>query len=537
MRYEPANPPPLSRHCVEIKLRTLRTITQDTPTSPRPQSSLSATPDASDPAYIEACFQEHLRGEHRAYHDLIQDGGQPSHRPDDTGFDIINEPGEYAEIISYWTDNWRDSGRFVFRSQLSRWEDFRGYQDRVRRRFWKPEWFQKQVQFVRRYRQDKGLEGDICMLQNRKEQSRLDDWKEFQFYEYRTADAYMRDMKRAEADYKASEIRLQAAIDANLPAEEIEVKRMFGVGHDEARRGTAEADLKRQAVLLKWIDEQLPIIASECRQLGPRSETRGDHQSSSTSTHLGKRKRSMKETTDLAISRRKLARSCRGRENNQHTPNSVASPVINANNQNSTLAALAQQHPQRGKKVAHSRREPTLPNVTATSFRPRRAIARKNCQSAEKGATASSASHAWKISGPSQKNPSPKQAKSSGARGRAKQTTVQAQSRRLQVRRGQAAAHDASRRSPRPVNSAGVSKSRAKDSKVRGEKNVRPPHTNAQGRDGQPTLRQEEHVRKIETDRGGKKVSPGSRKKSISIDESVRRSQRISRMPVIRYSK
>lgn len=42
---------------------------------------LSPTPDLNDPAENEAYFQECLRGEHKAYHDLIRDGGQPSHPP------------------------------------------------------------------------------------------------------------------------------------------------------------------------------------------------------------------------------------------------------------------------------------------------------------------------------------------------------------------------------------------------------------------------------------------------------------------------
>ena len=38
----------------------------------------------------------------------MQGGGQPSHRPNDADFDITNEPGGYADIISYWTDGWPD---------------------------------------------------------------------------------------------------------------------------------------------------------------------------------------------------------------------------------------------------------------------------------------------------------------------------------------------------------------------------------------------------------------------------------------------
>lgn len=66
----------------------------------------------------------------------------------------------------------------------------------------KPKWFENYGQFVRDYRRNKGLQDDVCLHQNRKEQSRLDDWKEFQFREYRKADGFIREIEHAEEELK-----------------------------------------------------------------------------------------------------------------------------------------------------------------------------------------------------------------------------------------------------------------------------------------------------------------------------------------------
>lgn len=118
------------------------------------------------------------------------------------------------------------------------------------------------------------------MLQDRKEQNRLDDWKEFQFREYKKADGFIKDMENAAKDKKVSEGRLHAAIAAGKSANEKQSMKEHGVIVHEARRGTAEIKLKRQNMYLKWIDEQLPIISYECQASGMRSETRNHHQSS-----------------------------------------------------------------------------------------------------------------------------------------------------------------------------------------------------------------------------------------------------------------
>lgn len=107
------------------------------------------------------------------------------------------------------------------------------------------------------------MEGDICLLQDRKEQSRLEDWKEFQYWEYRKADGLVEEMDHYAEGVKRQEKRLQAAIDAGRPADEIKMIREDTLAIMKGRRGGAEIELERRNVLLKWIDEQLPIIASE----------------------------------------------------------------------------------------------------------------------------------------------------------------------------------------------------------------------------------------------------------------------------------
>jgi len=249
-------------------------------------------------------------------------------------------------------------------------------------------------QFVRQYLREKGLQGDVCLLQNRKEQSRLDDWKEFQFREYRKADGFIREMERAGEDLKVSESRLQAAIDAGRPADKIEWIKGQGVAIHKARRGTAELELKRHAVFLKWMDEQLPIIASDIR-----SEIGDNLQLSSISTHLGKRKRSTEDAMDRTAGQRKISKShhvtdSRRKGELEKGPGSTVSPAINTDSQSSKLVDLLQHHIpdhqlRRSKRIANSRREETIPSLAA-ALRPGGSSTVKDGQTIEKRVAAPS---------------------------------------------------------------------------------------------------------------------------------------------------
>jgi hypothetical protein len=96
------------------------------------------------------------------------------------------------------------------------------------------------------------------------------------------------------------------AIDECWPVEKIRWIREHTLAITKGRRGGAEIDLQRQNVLLKWIDEQLPIIASECQRSVIGTQATNDCRSASISTNLGKRKRSSDQTCHVKNSRRRV---------------------------------------------------------------------------------------------------------------------------------------------------------------------------------------------------------------------------------------
>ncbi|CAK3830261.1 Hypothetical predicted protein [Lecanosticta acicola] len=271
------------------------------PTTGKSRLSQSPTPEADDPVTAEEYRLQSLNEEHRAYHSLLQAGGRPSHRPHDDGFDYLNEP--QTGIIWYWitTCPFREC---IFQEQRAHWEKFREHQDFRRARFWKPRWFGEFARHVALYRQQKGFEGQIDLLLDRKQQSQQQDWAEFQYWEHKKADRLVQRRELDADGIERQEKTLQIAINAGEPAEKIEAIR----NHLEILRGRhsgAERDLQRQTVLLNWIDGQLPMIASECQGSLSVTNSTKDYHSPSNSASSGKRKRSTEQTGDVDYSDRR----------------------------------------------------------------------------------------------------------------------------------------------------------------------------------------------------------------------------------------
>ncbi|KAK4983192.1 hypothetical protein LTR66_008922 [Elasticomyces elasticus] len=368
-------------HLTAEHVEKLRNIASRPATETIPRSSSVETRDPED------LKEDFLHQEKEARDALTLDGGRPSH-PIDSGFDILKEPGQYAEIISYWSRG--GSGWPMFRDQFGIWKEFREYQERVRQSRTDPERFAKYAQYVRDYRCEKGLEGDVELHQDRKKQSRLDDWKEYQFYQLRTADRSTRAMKYAEAELELERKRLHAAVEAGQSAQSVAWIKEWGIAYWQGRRGTARRELEERNVLLKWIDQQLPTIASECGSL-----TRGSkpfHRSDSTEARavsegprLGymaaenlshqpdpartsrKRKRSREESALHPSIPPKVKRpnaatnACEAREFDAIS-NAPTSPDIHAGSRDGEHSALPQQQdhaaqPRRSQRIAKLKQE------------------------------------------------------------------------------------------------------------------------------------------------------------------------------------
>ncbi|KAK4974078.1 hypothetical protein LTR66_011091 [Elasticomyces elasticus] len=380
----------------------LRNIASTPATESISRSSSVETPGPEDwEDYKEDC----LREEKEARDALILDGGRPSH-PFDSGFDILKDPGQYAEMISYWTGGWSNegSGWGIFCAQLGVWRKFRKWQEFQRQDPKDSERFSKYARFVRDYRRKKGLEGDIELHEDPKKQNWLDDWKEYQLYQLRTADRFTRAMKRAEMELELAQKELQAAVEANQPPQSIELIKDFGIAYWQGRKGTAIMDLAEHDILLRWIDQQLPTIAQECGSFNQGSKpfhrsdsaeartvlevTHLDHEAAGCirhqpepAQHTRKRKRSTDDSTlcpSVPLKAKKsntATKICEGREPSaiSNAPAFLDQRADNRGRERS--AALQQQNhaaqPRRSQRIAKLKKEaPVLDLGAVPSFGP-----------------------------------------------------------------------------------------------------------------------------------------------------------------------
>lgn len=155
-------------------------------------------PDPNNPTAI----QEDLQRERESFNTLADEGGVPSH-PVELGFDVLDDPREYKDIISYW-QSWPKTDRLLFGAQLGRWRRFREFQQKIRQYHIQRGTFSAYQQKVHERRCRHGLEGQTTPHGDRDEQSKLDNWMEYQDYEYAI-------LEKFEKDIKDTQVRLDAA--------------------------------------------------------------------------------------------------------------------------------------------------------------------------------------------------------------------------------------------------------------------------------------------------------------------------------------
>ncbi len=202
-------------------------------------------------------------GAYEQYDTLLQMGGRPTRsiNPDPGVWDPVKVNVEEVHVLNHWSV---ESGRL--QDELDRWRHFREFQQRNRA---KPETFPRYQEHVLKYRQGNGIEGIVQLHLQPEEQTKLDEWKEYQFYEHRKLGRLQRIVKRAQETAESARNRFDAA-------ESDESKDAI---HDalliyQGRLRSAELNVERLNELLDWIEGQFPLIISE----GPVSsqETGGE---------------------------------------------------------------------------------------------------------------------------------------------------------------------------------------------------------------------------------------------------------------------
>lgn len=174
--------------------------------------------------------------------------GCPPCYPPDVDLTTRNVPDKFQAIVGYWMAVlWGDD--VVLRAQLRDYQEFLASQRDTRRRFGK-KWFSRFEDAVRERRQRHGLRGDVHLLLDPRQQSRLQNWVEFQNYHLKALEGFTAEQDKVQQ--QLDDARKQAG-DGSTP-----VTRRVGpsIGGLEYTLVYFRRMIERRNVLLDWIERQ-----------------------------------------------------------------------------------------------------------------------------------------------------------------------------------------------------------------------------------------------------------------------------------------
>ena len=217
-----------------------------TSTSPSSHFATPPLPDDDDPAEVERV----LRIELEAYNALVDEGGRPSH-PIGPNFDILDEPGDYKEIITYWQGH---TSRLLFTCQLEHWRKFRRCQQVTRQYHLQRGALSVYEEDIRELRQKFGLAGNFETHQQLDRQSELTDWMEYQYYELWNFEKSRKKLEAIQEKLNVEQTRLR---EAGLP----EVEEVCDLG--PCAVGIKITEEKREAFQKRLLAEKELKFAQE----------------------------------------------------------------------------------------------------------------------------------------------------------------------------------------------------------------------------------------------------------------------------------
>ncbi|PGH06410.1 hypothetical protein GX51_02422 [Blastomyces parvus] len=230
----------LDATALEEKLRNLsRTDARRRSTS----TESELTTQSPDPE-IEAIRAKRRADNLRDYNYLIERGGRPAF-PLELAQANTNDFGEHLEMIEYWGQ--------IYLGQRNQWVAFLTHQMRKRRSVTR---FTKYQQAVHDYRKKEGIEGDIQLHFDEKQQSKMDTWKEYHYHQHR----FLPPMReKAEADRKQRE---QDIADWDAGKRNPRIPEDMGWIHHV--RTLDESNLDKYMGWIRWIESEFPKIEQEC---------------------------------------------------------------------------------------------------------------------------------------------------------------------------------------------------------------------------------------------------------------------------------
>lgn len=182
--------------------------------------------------------------------------------------------------MSYW-QSLEGTGRLVLTAQLSNWRAFCEFQDRTRQYYLKRGAFPNFVDDARDRRRRHGLEGDVHLLPDPKQQSRLGNWIEFQNYHLML---YEREEMEVEGERKKWDA---ARNESERPGLE-DVRHLDFL---KKKMKYSEGRLEEHEKMLRWIEQQRKAMVAEQTASVYATECHELSKSMFISTSLGGRKR------------------------------------------------------------------------------------------------------------------------------------------------------------------------------------------------------------------------------------------------------
>ena len=293
--------------------------------------------------------------------EALLDAGCPPCYPPDLEFPLQEVPEKY-EIISYW-QSLSGTGLVVLTAQLSDWRKSCDFQKRNRQYYIAQDRFPEFGDRVRDRRRRHGLEGGVCLLPNPEEQSRLQNWIEFQNYHLNLHEDEEKKTKDERDKLDAARKRLVTSREA--------------MGILEGGVKYSESKLEEHRKMLGWIEQQRKEMVAEQAASVHTTEDHDWLMNIPTNPSPGRRKRNQKSRSLLdpvrsAVSKTPFPKQRRLRPSKCDAPQST---------ENATAATKA---PRRSKRIADLEDKSPQCYIESTPLRRSQSAARAKVAHARK---------------------------------------------------------------------------------------------------------------------------------------------------------
>lgn len=210
-----------------------------------PPSTAPTTP----PPDLEKEEEQDRFLEEQARQQLERDGCPPCY-PADPAFLARDPPEQYRGTISYWGAFPSFEGG-VLCAQWKDWKKFRDFQGKTRRYYLQRKSFAEFTKATRERRRRHHLEGDVCLHSDPGQQSRSENWIEFQNYHLHTHEELEKEVQVETENLDTARKKLEAASASETSHAAICVKAY------EVRLASARSRVELHGgILLPWIEQQ-----------------------------------------------------------------------------------------------------------------------------------------------------------------------------------------------------------------------------------------------------------------------------------------